>query len=375
MTIFKSRLFKGLVIFFAIILLFILSIMAFVNLAPQFGANPSGKHLSEITESKNYSGKEFINQIETKMDNSPSNFWGMIKEYASSKNTAPKHAFDTKFASPQPSSADSNAVFTWFGHSAILMQLAGKKIFFDPMLGPAASPVSFFGGRFKNTPGIDLAKLENIDAVIFSHDHYDHLDYYTIKAIKDRVGHFYTPLGLGSHLVAWDVPSEKITELDWWESVEFASFTFTATPARHFSGRGFSRNQTQWASWVVEGANHKIYFSGDSGYGPHFKEIGERFGPFDFAMMECGQYNERWEAIHMMPEQTVQAALDIQTRQMMPIHWAAFTLAPHEWYQPAERVSKAALENNMPLITPEVGETFVLGSEMSSAKWWNQYKD
>ncbi|MEQ8471553.1 MAG: MBL fold metallo-hydrolase [Marinoscillum sp.] len=373
MALFKSRLFKGLAIFLSIIFLFILSIMAFVNLAPQFGEVPSGSHLELISQSTNYSKKEFINQIETKMDNSPSNFWGMIKEYSAAKNTAPSKPITTKL-DEQKRINDSSAVFTWYGHSTILMELEGKKIFFDPMLGPAASPVSFFANRFKNTPPLDLQSLGEIDVVIFSHDHYDHLDYPTIKAIKDKVGHFYTPLGLGAHLKAWGVPATNITELDWWEEAEFGSFTFTATPARHFSGRGFSRNKTQWASWVVKGTELQIYFSGDSGYGPHFKEIGEKFGAFDFAMMECGQYNERWEAIHMMPEQTVQASLDINAKKMMPIHWAAFTLAPHEWYQPAERVSKAALENNMTLITPEVGETFVLGPDMPATKWWQQYK-
>ncbi|MEQ9303765.1 MAG: MBL fold metallo-hydrolase, partial [Marinoscillum sp.] len=351
------------------------SIMAFVNLAPQFGSTPSGDHLKKISTSENYQKSEFVNLIETKMDNSPSNFWGMIKEYAASKNTAPERPFDTKFEQPKPETTDSTLRVTWFGHSTILLEIEGKRIFLDPMLGPAASPVSFFAGRFNNDPAFSLVDLGKIDAVIFSHDHYDHLDYPTVKTIKDNVGHFYVPLGLGAHLQAWGVASEKITELDWWESSQFASFTFTATPARHFSGRGFSRNKTQWASWVIEGKHQKVYFSGDSGYGPHFKEIGNKFGPFDFAMMECGQYNKRWEAIHMMPEQTVQASLDIQTSLMMPIHWAAFTLAPHEWYQPAERVSKAAVENNMALITPEVGQTFVLGADLPTSRWWEQYKD
>lgn len=376
MAILKSRIAKIAVSILAIIILFTISIMAFINFAPQFGAKPSGEHLQQISTSPNYGEDQFVNQIETIQDMSFSNMWAALKESISAKNTSPKKAFETYFSDEKPAPTDSNVVVTWYGHSAILLEMEGKRIFMDPMLGPHSSPVSFFGQRFKNKPPFDLSNLGKLDAVIFSHDHYDHLDYYTIKRIKDQVGHFYTPLGLGSHLKAWGVPESKITELDWWDSAEMRHFKFTATPARHFSGRGTNdRNKTLWASWVIEGHSNKIYFSGDSGYGPHFKEIGERMGPVDFAFMECGQYNDKWANIHMMPEQTVKAAIDIKAKKMMPIHWGGFSLAPHEWYDPADRVAQAAALENVNLITPEVGKAFSLQQEqLPSNQWWNTYK-
>ncbi len=361
-------------IFTAIIIFLVLSTMAFINLAPQFGAKPSGKHLDTISQSNHYDNGQFVNLIETRMDYSLSNIWGMLKESMRAKNTTPKAILGTYFNTPKSMPGDSNVMITWFGHSAILLEIEGKKLFLDPMLGPYASPVPIFGKRFKNNPPFDLETLPPIDAVLFSHDHYDHLDYYTIKMIRDKVHHFYTPLGLGSHLKAWGVSPDKITELDWWDQVQFEQFTFTATPARHFSGRGTNdSNKTLWASWVIGSMNHNIYFSGDSGYGPHFKEIGERLGPFDFAMMECGQYNERWAPIHMMPEETVQATLDVQAAAMMPIHWGGFSLAPHKWIEPAERVSKAASLVNLKLVTPRIGEAFMLMEELPQSTWWQEY--
>ncbi|WP_421875052.1 MBL fold metallo-hydrolase [Marinoscillum sp.] len=376
MTLLKSRPVKILAIVLSIIFLFIIGVMAFINFAPQFGAKPSGEHLQQISSSPNYGEDQFVNQIETIQDMSFSNMWAALKESISAKNTSPKEAFETYFGTEKPTPSDSNVVVTWYGHSAILLEIEGKRIFLDPMLGPHSSPVSFFGKRFKNKPPFDLDKLGQLDAVIFSHDHYDHLDYYTIKRIKEQVGHFYTPLGLGSHLQAWGVPASKITELDWWDSAQFGHFTFTATPARHFSGRGTGdRNKTQWASWVIEGHSNKIYFSGDSGYGPHFQEIGKRMGPFDFAFMECGQYNDKWANIHMMPEQTVQAALDLKAKKMMPIHWGGFSLAPHEWYDPADRVAKAAAAKSIELITPKIGKGFSLQQEdLPKGQWWEAYK-
>lgn len=353
-------------------LLFIFA-MAFIKFAPQFGARPSGAHLEKISMSPNYKRHQFENLIETKIDYSVSNMGGMLSDMFSSKNTTPSRSLPTRFNEPGSSiPTDSTLLVTWFGHSAILLELEGKRIFLDPMLGPAASPIPFlFGKRFKNDPIADLKLIGRLDAVILSHDHYDHLDYATIKTIKDQVGHFYSPLGVGSHLKAWGVDSASITELDWWESVEMDHIRISATPARHFSGRGISDgNKTQWASWVIKGSHHTLYFSGDSGYGPHFKDIGEKHGPFDLTLLECGQYNERWEPIHMMPEQTAQAHLDLGGNVLMPIHWGAFSLAPHSWYEPAERLSIAAEEKKIQLITPVIGERFSLRDSLPASKWW-----
>jgi L-ascorbate metabolism protein UlaG (beta-lactamase superfamily) len=354
-----------------LVIVSIVGIIAFIKLAPQFGKSPSGEYLAKIEQSPNYGEGIFVNLIETTLEYSFSNSIAVMKAYNNAENVAPESVIETKFDQPKPDILDSTFRVTWYGHSAILLEFSGKRIFLDPMLGDYAAPVPFFGQRFHNSPEFDLEDLGELDAVIFSHDHYDHLDYPTVKAIHEKVGHFYVPLGVGSHLRHWGVPEEKITELDWWQSATLEEFEITTAPARHFSGRSVGdANKTLWASWVINSRDFKLYFSGDGGYGPHFKEIGERLGPFDFAMMECGQYNEFWNQIHMMPEETVQATLDINAKRMMPIHWGSFTLAPHAWIDPAERVLKAANEAGLPLVTPEVGESFLFASEMPQTYWW-----
>jgi L-ascorbate metabolism protein UlaG (beta-lactamase superfamily) len=347
--------------------------MAFINLAPQFGSTPSGAHLEKIKNSINYHGGQFQNQIITTMDIGWSESPKLIYQWLlQSNNRAPEKPLPVAFSNNGVAD-DSGTLFTWFGHSAILLQMEGKLIMLDPMLGEAASPISFMTKRFDYQQPIDFGSLpQMIDAVILSHDHYDHLDYSSIIKLKDRVIKFYTPLGLGSHLIKWGVASEKIIELDWWGSTFLDEIEIVATPARHFSGRGLSdRNKTQWASWVIIGEKSKVYFSGDSGYGPHFKEIGDKFGPFDFAMLECGQYDIRWEAIHMLPEQTVQACLDINCNKMMPIHWGAFNLSLHAWTDPVERAIKAAKDHQVEVVTPLIGKKMSIDeSSQHFSTWW-----
>jgi L-ascorbate metabolism protein UlaG (beta-lactamase superfamily) len=192
----------------------------------------------------------------------------------------------------------------WFGHSAFLLQIDGKNILIDPMLGEVPAPNPLLGKKrfFKDLP-IEIEKLPQIDLIIISHDHYDHLDYGSIQKLKGKTKQFYVPLGVGAHFERWGVSPDQIHEMEWWEEADVAGLTLAFTPSRHFSGRGPNdRFSTLWGSWVIRGRKDNIYFSGDSGYGPHFKEIGDKYGPFDFAMMECGQYNRRWKEIHMVPE-------------------------------------------------------------------------
>lgn len=356
-----------------VILLLGVGITLFVSLAPQFGQAPKGADLNRIEQSKNYADGAFQNLIETSMDMELSKMPGLMKTFLNPpKGKNPMKPLPTKWER-QPQQNDSLTYVTWFGHSAVLLELEGKVILLDPMLGPSSAPVSFMTQRFTYAEPIELDALPDIDAIIISHDHYDHLDYPTVVALKSKTKHFYTALGVGSHLKHWGVSEDKITELDWWQEADMEGVKITATPARHFSGRGIlDRNKTQWASWCVRGTNSNIYFSGDGGYGPHFKEIGERMGPFDLAFIECGQYNKMWAAIHMMPEQSVDAGLDVKGAMLMPIHWGAFDLAPHVWQDPIVRFTAKAQSNQVPYITPYIGQRFSIEKDMPQPTWWTE---
>lgn len=356
----------------AIVVVIALGITAFVSFAPQFGKVPEGKDLERIKQSKNYGQNEFVNLIETKMDFSLSDMPKMMYNFFNPpKGKNPQKPQPTNWQGGDNTDIDSLAYVTWYGHSAVLLEIDDKRILIDPMLGSASAPVSFLTKRFDYQKPIDLKNIEHIDAIIISHDHYDHLDHVSILELKDKTDHFFTALGVGSHLKHWGVKPENITELDWWQSKSFKGLEITAAPARHFSGRGITdRNKTQWASWAVKGQHQNIYFSGDGGYGPHFKTIGEKLGPFDFAMMECGQYNELWSAIHMMPEQSVQAGQDVKGKVLMPIHWGAFDLAPHKWQDPIERFSKEANAKGAQFTSPVIGERFSIGGDFPNTEWW-----
>ncbi len=356
------------------VLLLVLAVVLFVNFSPQFGAAPSGDHLARISASDNYSGDEFVNLTETSLDYSFTGIMTTLWEFITVSGISPEEALPVRLNEQQTAPESDTLVYvTWYGHSAFLLEMEGRRILLDPMLGPVAGPLPFLSGRFEYQEALDLESFRDIDAVILSHDHYDHLDYPSILHLKDNAAHFYAPLGLGAHLQRWGVPAEKITELDWWESAQLNGLTFIATPARHFSGRGLTDgNKTQWASWVVQGKYNNIYFSGDSGYGDHFKQIGEAYGPFDFTMLECGQYNKKWEAIHMMPEQCVQANVDLRGELMMPIHWGAFSLALHHWQEPVERLLAAA--GAMQVATPYIGQRFAVGQQIPSERWWKQLR-
>ncbi|GHB78285.1 MBL fold metallo-hydrolase [Persicitalea jodogahamensis] len=345
------------------------TIFIFVSTSPQFGRAPEGERLARVEASPQYQDGTFVNAIHTSMDMSVDSIVSTLKEFIGAENTRPDQPLPVDFSKNTPDT-DSLVHVTWFGHSAVLLEIEGKRILLDPMLGPSASPVPFFAKRFAYREPIDFSQFVNIDAVVISHDHYDHLDYGSIQKLNPNVGHFYVPLGVGGHLERWGVDSAKITELDWWESASAEGITFTATPQRHFSGRGLTdRNSTLWASWVVEGLTHKVYFSGDGGYGPHFKQIGQRFGPFDLAMIECGQYNVKWKDIHLMPEQTMQAFLDLEAKVLMPIHWGAFNLAVHPWTESVERLNRANKSGAF-IATPGIGARYPVGTRESTSKWW-----
>lgn len=362
----------------SLVLLLIVVGTLFVNLSPQFGGKVSKERKAEYASAANYKEEKFVNQAEVQLNMSFKDMMKSIKGYfGPMPNTTPEKAIHVeKVDSLTIAQPSQETQYVWFGHSSFFLKMKGKNILLDPMFSEVPAPHPMLGGkRFSKELPIAIQQLPKIDAVIISHDHYDHLDYESIKALKDKVTAFYVPLGVGAHLEEWGVDKALITELNWWEEAPLDDLTLRSTPAQHFSGRGlFDRADTLWCSWIIESDAEKIFFSGDSGYGEHFKEIGEKYGPFDFAMMECGQYNEMWSEIHMFPEETVQAAIDVKAKSMMPIHWGAFKLAMHSWKDPIERVTKTAKELAMPIITPQIGEVMnIVPQPLNNHQWWSSY--
>lgn len=356
-------------------MLFFVSGGIFLNSSPEFGGTHSAMDKKRYAASANHVSGKFQNILPTDMSMSARDMAKTMYDFMKgADDLAPKnkipvlHPDSALIASPPEA-----ARLVWFGHSAFLLQIDGKNILIDPMFGPVPAPHPWLGkARFTDGLPLEIAQLPMIDAMLISHDHYDHLDYGSIKALNAKTREFYVPLGVGAHLRAWGIEESRIHEMDWWDEADLGSLHFAFTPSRHFSGRGISdRFATLWGSWVIQGKQDSIYFSGDSGYGPHFKEIGAKYGPFDFAMMECGQYNEKWPLIHMMPEETAQAAVDLGAKAMMPIHWGTFVLAMHSWTDPVERVTKRADELGMPVITPRIGDVITMDALAGfRERWW-----
>ncbi|MGK5532241.1 MBL fold metallo-hydrolase [Streptomyces sp. URMC 129] len=282
----------------------------------------------------------------------------------------------------RPAAADpgdapvSGLRLTWLGHATVLAEIDGHRVLFDPVWSERCSPFSFIGPRRLHPVPAALGELGPLDAVVISHDHYDHLDMPTIRRLVASRATFAVPLGVGAHLECWGVPAARIAELDWWESARVGGLTLTATPGQHFCGRGLrDRWQTLWASWAVTGPRHRIYHSGDTGYFPGFAEIGERHGPFDATMIQIGAYSsEYWPDIHMTPEEGVRAHLDLSGGAaggvMLPIHWGTFNLAPHPWEEPAERTVSQAKSENVTVAVPRPGESFEPSVGLPVDSWW-----
>lgn len=260
----------------------------------------------------------------------------------------------------------------WFGHSSYLIHADGKNILVDPVLSGSASPVSFAIKAFKGSDVYKVHDMPAIDYLVLTHNHYDHLDYKTLKALAPSVKRWIVPAGVKHSLDGIPIAPQAITELRWWNFSKLEQgITITSTPARHFSGRGLKRNGSLWSSYVLDIFGQRIFIGGDSGYDAHFKEIGEQFGPFDLALLECGQYDKMWPYIHSMPEEVVSEARELKAKMVMPVHWAKFALANHDWHEPVRRFVQAA-GNHTPYTTPMIGEPVVLGKNYPQAAWWLQ---
>ena len=356
----KAKIFSSMVVFFVIVIL--LSATAFLNFSPQVGGDPGS------FDSPHYYDGKFNNLNETSV--STGSFFGTMLDYmVGDDDRNPSIIIPTK-EYLNMSLEEPDVSVTWFGHSTILIQSHNTTILMDPVFGDEGlDPLIFGPSPFAYEHTYEIEDLPRVDYVFISHDHYDHLDMKTIKSLEGA--QFFVPLGVKSHLTTWDIPSEDVQEFDWYDEHNISSEFFIAlTPSQHFSGRGVSGDNTLWGSWVLDFNGHKIFFSGDGGYSDEYAEIGEKYGPFDIAIIEAGQYNEAWSSIHMFPEQSVQASIDLNASTILPIHNTKYVLSLHKWDAPLERVTAAGELLNQQVSTPYIGDTFVLGGENPDTRWW-----
>lgn len=263
----------------------------------------------------------------------------------------------------------------WFGHSTVFLQVEGKTVLCDPVLSKLFWVFTLFTGkRFTDELPIAVRNIPAVDFLVLSHDHYDHMDYKTIMALKDKIKQFCVPRGVGKRLEKWGIDKRKISEFVYGETLATSHLTFICTPGKHFSGRGLNdRNKTLWCSWVITGKRTNIFFSGDSAYGLHFKQIGDTYGPFDITFLECGQANDFFGHIHMIPEKTVQAQLDLKGRLMVPIHWGMFSQSNPNWTAQVERLVIEAQKKGVQVATPMIGEIVTIGNDSyPNRQWWKE---
>ena len=324
-------------------------------------------------ESNHYKDGKFHNEEVEYVAFSWSKLYDITKAYINDKSdeSSPKQAIPIVALSTEAVNAMLDNSVVRLTHSTLLFKLEGEYFLTDPVFSDRASPVSFAGSKRFHPSPISITALPPIKAVVMSHDHYDHLDREAIKQLKDKVEHFYTPLGVGKRLIGFGIPKDKVSEFDWWESVFVGDIKLTATPAQHFSGRGlWDGNETLWASWVIKTPAVNLFFSGDSGYFTGFKRIGEAFGPFDMTFIETGAYNALWYEIHMLPNESLQAHIDLNAKVMFPIHNGSFDLALHAWHEPLNLIAKYAEEKNVDIRFPKMGEVMSLQTPHATPHWW-----
>jgi L-ascorbate metabolism protein UlaG (beta-lactamase superfamily) len=361
-------------------MVFCLFVAAWWSATPDIGVKAEGKRLHRMTASPQWDGRAFANRL-NQVDSS---LWQILKK-GMEENTSIEQPEE-----PLPVVKRSGSEFlelppsglrvTWLGHSTMLVEIDGVRVLIDPIWGTHASPWSSIGPARFYSPPLPLDELPEVDVIIISHDHYDHLDFETVSRLKDEPVRWIVPLGVGAHLAHWGVSNTRIDELDWWEHTTVKGVTLTATPARHFSGRWVDRFlSTLWAGWAMRGPEHAVFYSGDTGFHPEFKEIGERLGPFDLTMMESGAYSSTWTDVHLGPEQAVIAHKMVGGEVMLPVHWGLFDLAFHGWSDPIERVLAAAERLDVTVVTPRPGASVELSDVYTVDRWWpvtsqNSYK-
>jgi L-ascorbate metabolism protein UlaG (beta-lactamase superfamily) len=339
------------------------------------GGDVSGARLQRAEASPHYRNGAFVNVVpESSADFGL--YWDyLVEQLFGDQIRVPPKAIPVLAVSTgpldEPPEAGLRAI--WLGHASVYLELDGVRLLVDPLFSDRPSPVRFIGPtRFHPTP-IALTALPKIDAVVISHDHYDHLDMPTIQFLSARGTQFFVPLGVGAHLEKWNVPASQIQELAWGEHEGILGITIVSTPTRHYSGRGlFDANETFWSSWSIIGPRHRVFYSGDTGFSDHFAEIGREFGPFDLSIIKIGAYgpDASWFDIHMDPEHAIEAHIAVQARRMLPVHWATLNLAFHVWDEPIERAVQAANDRGVDLVTPRIGEVVTAGETFESLRWW-----
>ncbi|WP_264538420.1 MBL fold metallo-hydrolase [Flavobacterium sp. N1736] len=361
-----------------IILLLIAYLIYFLQ-HPKFGKAPSGERLELIRKSPQYKNGKFVNNSFTPDLAEGYGYFGILYAFLfkKSERKIPTDIIPS-IKTNLKELAINEDVLVWFGHSSYFIQLAGKRFLIDPVFSGNASPIAGTTKSFKGTDIYTVDDLPEIDYLLITHDHYDHLDYKTILQLKPKTRQIICPLGVGSHFEFWGFPLQNIIEKDWHEKIELdQNLTLYTTPSRHFSGRSFTRCNTLWTSFVLETKDFKMYLGGDSGYDTHFAEIGNKYGPFDVALIDNGQYNPAWKYIHNLPEDVIKAMKDIKSKRVFPVHSSKFSLALHAWDEPLIKVTQlnADSENPIPLITPMIGELVELRNEKQEFKqWWKGVK-
>lgn len=359
-------------------MILLLSIIIFIGIIavifvrlPPFGNYPMGERLDRIHKSPNFRNGAFQNLSTTPVMTMTDSYFDILKDFIFSKNNKPIDVIPSVKIDLFKIELNQN-VLVWFGHSSYFMQINGKRFLVDPVFSGSASPVSFTTRAFRGTDRYTIDDLPMIDYLIITHDHWDHLDYKTVLKLRPKVERIITPLGVGSDFIHWGFDKFIITETDWGDRTNLGSgFILDTTPARHFSGRAFIRNQTLWASYVLETPTYKIFIGGDGGYDKHFAEIGQKFGPFNLAILEDGQYNRNWKYIHMSPGEVLQATKDLNATRLLPVHNSKFTLSVHYWAEPLEMITQLNKEVGLSIITPLIGEQVNLDDNTQIfTEWW-----
>jgi L-ascorbate metabolism protein UlaG (beta-lactamase superfamily) len=345
---------------------------AIVNQA-RFGNLPQGDQLEPIQESPNYRDGEFKNLIPTPQFSKDVGTFSIILSgiFTKTERLSPAVPIPAMKTDLKPLSRQEDTV-VWLGHSSWFIQVAGKRILIDPVFSGYASPFSFMVKAFDGTSIYKAGDMPEIDCLLISHDHWDHLDYETVVALRSKVKQVVCPLGVGAYLESWGYPKQKIREGDWYSRVPLGNdVTVHVLPARHYSGRLFKKNQTLWAGFAIKTPDRKIFYSGDTGYGPHFPKIGKLFKGFDLALLDCGQYDPRWAYIHMTPEEAARAAEDLGTKALIPAHAGRFAIANHPWDEPFKRMTTASQGKPFGLLTPIIGEPVALDGQVTRfSHWW-----